>query len=81
MHMNYLEEENKNLMNLRTSLIPTVVVLTGGIVGLFLASIDLWAKAILILAGIYFEILFISDITYANRKINENIGVIKNEYK
>lgn len=39
--MKHLEEENKNLMNLRASLIPTVVVLTGGIVGLFLSDINI----------------------------------------
>lgn len=79
--MKHLEEENKNLMNLRTSLIPTVVVLTGGIVGLFLADISIGLKITLTLIGGYLDFILISNTIDANNKINRNIGVIKNGYK
>ena len=36
--MKYLEESNKNLISLRTSLIAVVALLTGGVVGLSLAE-------------------------------------------
>lgn len=36
--MKYLEESNKNLISLRTSLIAVVALLTGGLVGLILTN-------------------------------------------
>ncbi len=79
--MKYLEEENKNLISLRTSLITIVTLLTGGIVGIAITDIDIIFKIFLLMFGIYFEILFISNITHLNKKIDNNIGVMKNEHK
>lgn len=79
--MKYLEEENKNLMNLRTSLIPVIVVISGGIVGLLLADVNLFLKMFLIIIGSYLDFLFVSNTIYANNKINKNIGEIKNDCK
>ena len=79
--MKYLEESNKNLINLRTSLIAVVALLTGGLVGVSLANMSLVYKSFLLIFGIYFEILFITNIMRINEKINKNIGVIKNECK
>lgn len=76
-----MEESNKNLMNLRSSLIPAVVILTGGIVGLILADINSAGRFIWVLIGIYFDFLFIYNIIKINKVIDDNIGVIKNEYK
>lgn len=79
--MEYIKESNKNLISLRTSLITTVVVLTGGIVGLFLSKFEIVSKIIFILIGLYFDILFICNILDINQRINKNIGVLKNECK
>lgn len=79
--MKYLEESNKNLISLRTSLIAIVALLTGGIVGIAITDMNIIFKIFLLIFGIYFEILFISNITNMNKKIDENIGVIKNECK
>lgn len=79
--MEYLKEANKNLINLRTSLITTIVVLTGGIVGIYLTDIGVITKTIFIIFGIYFDILFISNVLDINKKIDKNIGAIKNECK
>jgi len=79
--MKHLEEENKNLISLRTSLVPVIVVLTGGIIGIILSDINIILKVILLILGSYFEYLFIGNIVYANNKISENIGEIKNECK
>lgn len=79
--MKYLEEENKNLISLRTSLIAIVALLTGGIVGIAITDMNIIFKIFLLLFGIYFEILFISNITNMNKKIDNNIGVMKNECK
>lgn len=80
-YMEYIKESNKNLISLRTSLITTIVVLTGGIVGLYLADIDLVRKVVFILFGVYFDILFICNILDINKEISKNIGVLKNECK
>ncbi len=79
--MKYLEESNKNLINLRTSLMPVVVVLSSGIVGLMLSDIEAIGKAVWVALGIYFDFLFIYNIVKINRIIENNIGVIKNGYK
>lgn len=73
--MKYLEEENKNLISLRTSLIAIVALLAGGIVGIAITEINLIFKIFLLLFGIYFEILFISNIANMNKKIDNNIGI------
>ena len=79
--MKYKEEENKNLISLRTSLIAIVALLAGGIVGIAIAEINIIFKIFLLLFGIYFEVLFISNIANMNKKIDNNIGVMKNELK
>ena len=79
--MKYLEESNKNLISLRTSLIAVVTLLTGGLVGIAIAEINVVFKVFLLIFGLYFEILFISNISNTNKKIDENLGVIKDECK
>lgn len=79
--MKYLEESNKNLISLRTSLMPAIVVLSGGIVGLMLSDIEAIGKAVWVTLGIYFDFLFIYNVIKINNIIENNIGVMKNEYK
>ena len=79
--MKYLEESNKNLISLRTSLIAVVTLLSGGLVGLSLADDLSLAKLFWIILGVYFDFLFIYNIIKINEIIDNNIGVIKNEYK
>lgn len=67
--MKYLEESNKNLISLRTSLITTVVLLTGGLIGMILSEVGTTVKIILSLLGLYLNLLFISDILAANNEI------------
>ncbi len=79
--MKYLEESNKNLISLRTSLIAVVALLTGGIVGIAVTDINTILKTFLLIFGIYFEILFISNIMNMNKEIIKNIGVMKDDIK
>lgn len=79
--MKYLEESNKNLISLRSSLIAVVAILTGGIVGIAITDINIIFKTFLLIFGIYFEILFISNINNINKEINKNIGVMKDDIK
>lgn len=75
--MKYLEESNKNLISLRTSLIAVVALLTGGLVGLILSDVVTIAKIFFIILGVYFDLLFISDILAANDELKRNIGAMK----
>lgn len=79
--MKYLEESNKNLISLRTSLIAVVALLTGGLVGLILSDVVTIAKIFFIILGVYFDLLFINDILAANDELKRNIGAMKNESK
>lgn len=79
--MEHIKEANKNLISLRTSLITTVVILTGGIVGILVSNINVILRIILLLSGFYFDFLFIMNIISINKEIQKNIGVLKNECK
>ena len=79
--MKYLEESNKNLISLRTSLIAVVTLLSGGLVGLSLADDLTLAKLFWIILGAYFDFLFIYNIIKINEIIDNNIKKKKNEYK
>ena len=76
-----MEESNKYLISLRTSLIAVVALLTGGLVGLILSDVVTIAKIFFIILGVYFDLLFISDILAANDEFKRNIGAMKNESK
>ena len=76
--MEYLKEANKNLISLRASLITAIIVISGGISSLFFIEINPVKLCILTIFGVYFDFLFISNITIINRKIDKNIGDIKN---
>lgn len=81
MCMKYIEESNKNLISLRTSLIAVVALLTGGLLGLAFSENLSFGKLFWIVLGAYFDLLFIYNIIRINKVVENNIGVIKNEYK
>ena len=55
------------------------MVLTGGIAGLFLSDTDLPIKLFFGILGIYFDILFLTNVLSFNEKIKKNIGEMKND--
>ncbi|MBQ9244641.1 hypothetical protein IJ182_00065 [bacterium] len=71
--MEKIIEENKNLMNLRTSLITVLIVLTSGLVGLLLGKIDSIRFYTLFTIGIYFDFLFLKNVLDINEKIKDNM--------
>ena len=79
--MKYLEESNKNLISLRTSLIAVVALLTGGLVGLILTNDFSSGRLFWLISGGYYDFIFISNIMKINKMIDNNIGVIKNDDK
>ena len=74
-----LKEENKNLISLRTSLFATVVILTGGLAGLFLSDATGITKFIFLVIGGYLDFLLAVNAVEVNKIIIKNIGVMKNE--
>ncbi|CCX79543.1 unknown [Clostridium sp. CAG:715] len=79
--MKYLEESNKNLISLRTSLIAVVALLTGGLVGVILTNDFSSGRLFWLIIGAYYDFIFISNIMKINKMIDNNIGVIKNDDK
>lgn len=75
--MEKIKEENKSLINLRASLIVVLTVLNGGIAGLIVADINIYKFVFLLIIGIYFDIIFISNLLTINKKINYNLKEIK----
>lgn len=72
--MEQLKESNKNLINLRTNLITAIIVITSGIAGIILTkSFSFLNIVVLLIPGIYFDILFLRNIMNINCKIYENI--------
>lgn len=81
-NMEYLKEENKNLINLRTSLITIIVVLTGGLAGMIVTrNLDTASLLILFVPGIYFDFVFLGNVLSINKKITKNIEELKNARK
>ena len=77
--MQYLSEENKNLINLRTSLLTLIAILTCGMFWLATTNFSVVLKVLFIIAGVYLDFMFLYDVLRINSQINRNIGDIKNE--
>ena len=58
-----------------------MALLTGGLVGIAITEMNLIFKIFLLIFGVYFEILFINNISKMNNRIENNIGVLKDEHK
>ncbi|MCD7779291.1 MAG: hypothetical protein LUH05_01305 [Candidatus Gastranaerophilales bacterium] len=68
---NNTELKVKNLMNLRTSLIAVVTVLTGGLISFIFTDTNIIFKTFIIISGVYFDILFVVNMINTNNKINK----------
>lgn len=78
--MEVLSEINKNLMNLRTSLITVVIVITSGLAGIVLTkSFSTVNILLLVIPGIYFDIIFLQNILSINNRIDNNIRRLQDE--
>ena len=59
----------KSLITLRSNLITVMIVITSGIVGLFLANISTIKLVILLIIGIYFSLIFLTNLIYVHNEI------------
>lgn len=73
----YYKEKIKNLIAFRTNLFTCLVVLTGGVFGLFIIDIPVYKIVPLALLGIYFGILFLKNLLSINNKILEYLEELK----
>ncbi len=71
--MEQIKEANKNLINLRSSIITVMIVLTSGTISLLFVNIPLPKFIILLCSGIYFDLLFLHNVICINNEIENNI--------
>lgn len=77
----YYKEKAKNLIALRSNLFTSVIVLTGGIAGLFFTNSQLIKVLIFGIIGAYFDIIFLLNIMSVNKEIDLMLEEIKHEHK
>ncbi len=73
----YYKEKIKNLVALRTNLFTCVIVLTGGVAGLFFVNESTLKVLPFILIGIYFDLVFLINLLSVSRDIDRYIEEIK----
>ena len=71
--MEKLKEENKILLNKRTSLINIMIILTGGTLGLIISDINSIKIYVLLFICIYFDVLFLCNILSIDDKLKQNL--------
>ena len=59
----------KSLITLRSNLITIMMVITSGIIGLFLVNISNVKLAILLIMGIYFSLIFLTNLIFVHNEI------------
>ena len=69
----FMEKEKelyiKSLITLRSNLITVKIVIVSGIVGLFLVNISTVKLVILLIIGIYFSLIFLTNLLYVHNEI------------
>lgn len=73
----YLKEKLRNLISLRTNLFAVLIVLTGGLFGLFFTSLTTIKFYVLLAIGIYFGWVFLTNLLSINKQIEELIERLK----
>ncbi len=73
----YYKEKVKSLTSLRSNLFTCVIVLTGGVIGLFFLDAPLPLRVIFIIIGMYFGIIFLLNLLSINDEIDRNLEELK----
>ena len=73
----YYKEKLRTLVALRTNLFACIIVLTGGIFGLFYSSIELYKLLIFEILGGYFDLLFLSNLISVDNDISRCLEELK----
>lgn len=73
----YYKEKIKNLIALRNNLFTSVIVLTGGVAGLFFVNQPSTKLLPFILIGVYFDLVFLLNLLSVNADIDKFIERVK----
>ena len=76
--MNNLEIKIKNLINKRQLSIQLFSIVTGGVIGLLFLSLEI-KTIILLIIGIYYSILLLTNYTKLDKLIDEYINQMEEE--
>lgn len=75
--MKFMEDEEKykikELIALRGHYYSTILLISGGLAGLFFTNTEIWKIVILACVGIYFNIVYILKFTNVDNKIKNII--------
>ena len=77
----YYKEKIRNLITLRSNLFTCIIILIGGIVGLFLTNSNLSLIITLTVLGGYFVFTFLVNMVLIHKEINLTLEDLKNECK
>ena len=73
----YYQEKIKNMIALRTNLFTTVIILTGGVLGLFFIEIPLSKLVLFLIIGVYFDFIFLSNLISIDRNITRIVEELR----
>lgn len=76
----YCKEKLKSLVALRTNLFTCVIVLTGGVVGLFFTDNKLTLIVPFVIIGLYFDFIFLQNMVSIHKEIGNTLEELKNGY-
>ena len=79
--MEQIKEANKNLINLRSSIITVMIELTSGIFSLLFIEFPVIKSVVLFVIGLHFDALFLHNVICINKQIENNIRRLTNDSK
>ena len=77
----YYVEKIRELTTLRTSLFTAIIILSGGMVGLFFTDANLILRCALFILGLHFDIVFLSNMISTHNDIRTTLEELKNGCK
>ncbi|MBO6087554.1 hypothetical protein J6P92_04310 [bacterium] len=77
----YYVEKIRELTTLRTSLFTAIIILTGGMVGLFFTDANLILRFALFILGLHFDVVFLNNMISTHNDIRKTLEELKNGCK
>lgn len=79
MNKEYLKEKLKHLIAFRTNLMALIIVLGGGVSGLFFIPMNPAKFFSFLFIGIFYLLLIVSNLNNLNKEIKEALEGLKND--
>ena len=77
----YYIEKIRELTTLRTNHFTAIIILTGGIVGLFFMDNNVIFRILFFVFGVHFDMVFLSNMISTHNEIKKALEELKNECK